>query len=362
MSAGSISETEVTMSEPSRRSGAGKKTNPILHRPYDWSFRMRSSPWLLIPSALVVIALLTHCGSESSKTTGPSTDQSTSGNRPPVVKSAKILNDPLTLTEAVAIKIDAEDPEREAVSFRYQWYVNDAPLAGQTGSTLPAELLRRGQAVSVEITPTDGSRKGQPYRTAAVSVGNTPPRVTRVSLTPQIAQSGDRLEVQVDASDMDHDLVDLSYRWLKNNAVVKEGGEPFLDTAGLAVRDEIVVEVTAHDPISTGSSLRSDPVILGNSAPKIVSNPPALGTSDHYEYAVKAVDLDGDRLSYQLEMAPPGMTISEESGRVKWQIPADQHGIFHVKVVVKDGQGGIAFQEFDFTLPAPSKSAKPEGT
>ena len=360
MSAGSISETEVTMSEQSRRNGAGKRSNSLLHRPYDWSFRKRSSPWLLIPSALVVAALLTYCGSESSTTTGLSADQSGSGNRPPVVKSAKIFNDPLTLTEPVAVQIDAEDPEREAVSFRYQWYVNDAPLAGQTGSTLPSALLRRGQTVSVEITPTDGSHKGQPYRTAAVSVGNTPPRVIRVSLTPQIAQSGDRLEGRVDASDLDHDLVDLSYRWLKNNAVVKEGEEPFLDTTGLAVRDEIVVEVTAHDPISAGSSLRSDPVILGNSTPKIVSNPPAPGTSDHYEYAVKAVDLDGDRLTYQLTMAPPGMTISEESGRINWQIPADQHGIFHVKVVAKDGQGGIAYQEFDLTLTAPVP-AKPAG-
>jgi len=347
------------MGDSSRRNGAGKRTNSFLHRSDDWSLRKGASSWLLIPSAVVVIALLTHYGSESSTKTGPSTDQPVSGNLPPVVKSAKILNDPLTLTDSVAVKIDAEDSEREPVSFRYQWYVNDAPLTGQTGSTLPADLLRRGQTVSVEITPSDGSRNGQPYRTAAVLVGNTPPRVVRVSLTPQIAQSGDRLEVQVDASDPDHDLVYLRYRWLKNNAVVKEGEESFLDTAGLAVRDEIVVEVTAQDRISAGSSLRSDPVILGNSAPKIVSNPPALGTSDHYEYAVRAVDLDGDRLTYQLTTAPPGMTISEESGRINWQIPADQHGIFHVKVVAKDGQGGIAYQEFDLTLtaPVPAKAA-----
>jgi hypothetical protein len=359
MSAGSISETDVTMSEQSQRNGAGKRTNSSPHRAYDWSFRKRSARGLLIVSALVVAALLTHFGSESSTTTGPSTDQSGSGNRPPVVKSAKILNDPLTLTESVAVKIDAEDLEREAVSFRYQWYVNDVVMAGQTGSTLPADLLRRGHTVSVEITPTDGSRKGQPYRTAAVLVGNTPPRVIRVSLTPQIAQSGDRLEAQVDTSDLDHDLVTLSYRWLKNNAVVKEGEEPFLDTTGLAVRDEIVVEVTARDSISAGSSLRSDPVILGNSAPKIVSNPPAPGPSDHYEYAVKAVDLDGDRLTYQLTTAPPGMTISEESGRINWQFPSDQQGIVHVKVVAKDGQGGIAYQEFDltFTAPVPAKPA-----
>lgn len=34
---------------------------------------------------------------------------------------------------------------------------------------------------------------------------------------------------------------------------------------------------------------------------------------DRYEYFVRAVDSDGDRLTYLLESGPPGMTIGVQS-------------------------------------------------
>jgi hypothetical protein len=108
--------------------------------------------------------------------------------------------------------MQSEDPEREAVSFHYQWYGDNASLAGQTNATLPGELLRRGQTVFVEIVPTDGTSQGQPYRTVSV-VGNSSPRITAVSLAPQTVRTGERLEAQVEANDPDHDRVDLTYRW-----------------------------------------------------------------------------------------------------------------------------------------------------
>ncbi|HXV68349.1 MAG TPA: Ig domain-containing protein [Nitrospira sp.] len=280
------------------------------------------------------------------------------GNQAPAITSARILNDPIPLTGPVAVQVEADDPEREAVSFQYQWYVDNVPLPKQTDATLPAEILRRGQTVMVEIVPTDGTHRGQPYRTKPILVGNTSPKIISISFTPLAVRPGDKIEAQVEAADPDHDRVDLTYKWFRNDAVIQEGEEPFLDTAGLASGDRIVVEVTAHDPAKSGSSLRSDALVLGNSAPTIVSSPPAPGAPDRFEYAVRAVDPDGDRLTYQLESAPPGMTISEASGQIAWSIPADQRGTFHVKVVARDGRGGMASQEFDLTLTAAS-SAKP---
>lgn len=324
---------------------------------------MRTVPLAVERWAALVVGVSTLLFLASCKG-GSSTDSSTpsfGSNRPPVIKLAKILNDPIILTGPVAVQIDAEDPEREAVSFQYQWFVNDAPLAGQTKATLPPELLRRGQAVSVEVIPFDtNEQKGPAYRTAATMVGNTPPEVTKVSFLSRAFQIGERLEAQVEATDPDHDRVDLTYRWLKNNIVVKEGEEPFLDTKGFVSRDTIAVEVTAHDPSATGNSLRSDSLILGNSLPKIVSIPPAAGSQDRYEYSVKAVDPDGDRLTYQLEVAPPGMTIDEHSGQIAWPVPPNQHGTFHVKIIAKDGQGGAAYQDFDLTLST-IVPAKPAG-
>jgi len=113
--------------------------------------------------------------------------------------------------------------------------------------------------------------------------------------------------------------------------------------------------------LSVGKAVRSESVYVGNSPPKIVSAPADLVGRERYEYRVKAVDADGDPLSFLLEVAPPGMVIDKETGQLVWQIPPEQLGSHRVRIVAEDGQGGKAFQEFDFTLPASGKPAKPEG-
>ena len=307
---------------------------------------------------IAAMALGSACtGGEVSEATAPATR--TSGNRPPVVTTAVIINTPLSQAAPAAVQIQSEDPERQAVSFQYQWYVDSAPIAGQTNATLPPEFYKRGQTVFVEIIPTDGTNKGQPYRTASVVVENTSPRVTAVSLGPQVARAGDRLDAQVEASDPEHDRVDLSYKWYRNDSLVKEGEDAFLDTTSFAAPDRITVEVRASDPAGASHSLKSEPLTLGNSGPRIVSNPPTTAVQDRFDYSVHALDPDGDQLIYQLEMAPPGMAISSESGHIGWQIPAGQQGTFHVKVVAKDGHGGIATQEFDLTLTGNSSRRSP---
>jgi len=315
---------------------------------------------LLIACLLMALAGVSCTGGSSTESSG--VPLAIGNNRPPVIKSAKFLNTPLLLTRPVEVQIDAEDPEREPISFQYRWYIDNVLLADQTSSSLPSEQLRRGKTVVVEITPADGSQKGEAYRTAPVVVGNTPPTITSVVLSQQTTETGGRVEAQVEASDPDHDLVDLTYRWLKNDVVIKEGEEPFLVTTGLIPQDQIAVEVTAHDPSGAGSPIRSAALMVGNRPPKILSVPPASDAKSPYEYMVKAVDPDGDRMTFQLETAPPGMTINEKSGQIVWSLPSDQHGIFRVKVVAQDGQGGSAFQEFDLTLSAPAPPpAKPAG-
>lgn len=322
-------------------------------------FQSRVVRWVLIFACISVLAVDASCTDGSSPNAPGGAAGTSKGNQAPVVTSAKILSDPIVLTGPVAVQVVAEDPEREAVSFHYQWFVDDAPLLKQTKAILPAELLRRGQAVMVEITPTDGTNRGQPYKTKPVVVGNTSPKITSLTFVSQVLRSGEKIQVQVEADDPDHDRVDLAFKWFRNGTMVKEGEEPFLDTVGFVSGDRIAVEVVAQDPEKSSSSLMSDPLVLGNSAPTIVSSPPAPGVQDRFEYAVRAVDLDGDKLTYQLETAPPGMTITESSGQIAWSIPADQQGTFRVKVVATDGHGGMATQEFDLTLTT-TNPAKPD--
>lgn len=319
----------------------------------------RSTQILLLGACLSISLAGVSC-TRQGPTDASKASSAIGNNGPPAITSAHILNSPLSLSSPVTVQIEAEDPEREAVSFSYQWYADGTALAGQTQPTLAPEALRRGQTVSVEIIPADGAQKGNAYRTASVVVGNSPPIVTGVSLTPKEVRPGERIEAQVEAMDPDHDRVELAYKWFRNQDSIKEGEEPFLETTGLSSRDQITVEVTARDPSVSGNSLRSDPLVLGNTGPEIRSNPPAPSEQNHYAYSVRAIDPDGDQLTYRLEAAPPGMTIDRQSGRIDWPLPAEQSGTFHVKVIAEDDRGGLAYQEFDLTLSVqtPAKSVE----
>ncbi|HEY6086029.1 MAG TPA: putative Ig domain-containing protein, partial [Nitrospira sp.] len=117
-----------------------------------------------------------------------------------------------------------------------------------------------------------------------------------------------------------------------------------------------VVEVIPMDPFTKGKVFRSDAIAIDNSPPKIMSTPSTPNTVDRYEYAVQAIDPDGDRLSFTLKAAPTGMTIDHISGLLIWRIVPGTSGTHSAKIVVEDGQGGSTVQEINLTLPTPISS------
>ncbi|MEM1153706.1 MAG: putative Ig domain-containing protein, partial [Pseudomonadota bacterium] len=82
-----------------------------------------------------------------------------------------------------------------------------------------------------------------------------------------------------------------------------------------------------------------DPPPVGDNAPIIVSSPPeSTVVNADYRYNVIAEDADaGDRLSYRLALAPPGMSIDPETGEIAWQ-PATSATV-DVDVRVEDTTG-----------------------
>jgi hypothetical protein len=111
------------------------------------------------------------------------------------------------------------------------------------------------------------------------------------------------------------------------------------------------VEVIPHDDDGPGTPVRAKPMVGSNNAPNIVSHPNMMANAELYEYAVEAKDPEGEAVSYELEIGPPGMVIDKASGRVVWKVPSSLKGIHHVKIVVADAKGARSWQEFDLSIP-----------
>jgi hypothetical protein len=302
----------------------------------------------------VALLLLSAClsgeGSEpASRTSGPP-------NHPPVVKTASIVPSPLTLSGPLTVRVEAQDLDLNTLNFRYRWLINGQVIAGQTRESLPPELLKRGDQVAVEVMPFDGTIEGAAFRSAVASVVNTSPIISHVSVEFDHAAQGRQLLAKIDVVDPDHDAVSLTYRWRKNETVLKEGEGNTLDLIGLTAKDTIQVDVTASDGALNGTATITERFMMSNSSPTIVSKPSPSPNGDQYSYLVQATDADGDVITYGLEVAPPGMTIEANTGQIHWGITSDVKGSYQVRVVAKDPQGGFATQEFDLSLTASSKS------
>ena len=314
---------------------------------------------LVLSSAVtgVSISLLLISGCSSGEGNEIPARTSAESNHPPVVRSATIVPSPLTLATAPTVRVEAQDLDLNTLGFRYRWLVNGQVLAGQTKEALPPELLKRGDQVAVEVIPFDGSVDGAPFMTQPVVVGNTPPIVSHITVDFDHAVRGRQLLAEVAVHDPDHDAITLAYRWRKNDQVLKEGESNRLDLDGMTARDTIQLDVIAADGMSDEPTFATERFTLSNSMPTIVSRPPSAPDGKRYVYQVQATDEDGDPIAYALDVAPPGMTIDSKTGQISWIPSPEAQGVFSVRVVAKDSQGGFASQEFELSLAKPAEQS-----
>ncbi len=308
-------------------------------------------------SGILLVTILAGCSSESNQSGAiPGSGASQSGNPPPVIQQAAVFPTPLILSGPVAVQIEADNTGRNPLTFRYQWLINGYRVDGEIHPTLSPARLKLGDKVEVEIIAADGQTSGKPYRTEPVIVGNTPPEVVKVSIE---STGSDRstMHALAEGVDVDQDAIHYAYRWWRNGTLVAGGDTATLNTGAFSRDDSITVEVIPRDAGGAGKSKLSEPVALGNNAPKITSHPPSKFDKGVFVYNVQAIDDDKDSLKYLLEAAPSGMTIDPVTGMISWQVASDVKGTHRVRILVQDGQGGSAFQDFDLS-PGTPPSAK----
>ena len=173
-----------------------------------------------------------------------------------------------------------------------------------------------------------------------------------IKLDPKLIYPGTKIKAVIEGKDEDGDPVTFSREWKKNDELLVGETMDELDTKGLKKGDWITLYVTPFDGKEKGKRKWSPTVMISNRPPEITSSPPAALSNGRYIYEVKAVDPDGDKLTFSLENAPSGMTIDHVKGRIEWKLPKAEDpkisGSHSIKVVVSDGNA-IAFQGFSLT-------------
>jgi hypothetical protein len=247
------------------------------------------------------------------------------------------------LQSALKVELQAEGADRDPMTFRYRWLVNQKEAGNQP--ILPLTGFSQGDIISVEVTPSTEKATGASFRSPEVKIGNNPPAVTALHLLPQEPKAGEALRVEAKGFDKDNDSILYRYEWQINGQPVPGSDAQTLDGSFVHSADKIAVIVTPSDPFSAGPPASSSLLTVTNQSPKITSLPSGKTEENRYSYQVVAQDPDGDPLHYLLVSGPPGMTL-DASGLLTWTAERLHEDKSEVTIEVNDAKGGKSLQQF----------------
>ena len=118
-----------------------------------------------------------------------------------------------------------------------------------------------------------------------MTVINTAPEVTSVTLSPSTVYTDDTITSTVTSGDDDGDSISLTYEWYVDGSLVAETGASLDGNTTLTVK-EVYLVVTPSDEYESGVSDRSSSVTVNNTIPTA----PTLGVvePDHHLQCMNA--------------------------------------------------------------------------
>lgn len=271
-------------------------------------------------------------------------------NSPPVITSLNMLPEKPYKGSDLSLIIQSQDPDGDPITYTYEWLRNDEEIIGQKQNTLKSGNFKKGDLIRVKVTPSDGKVSGTPFLSAPTKILNSPPVIEKVWVEPQLAYVTDRLKTHLKSFDPDGDFIYFSYRWEKNGVILDEERDEFLERGRLNKGDSIAVIVTPDDRETLGTPKKSEPLIISNSPPLILSSPPTSVEKTTYIYQVRANDPDQDPITFTLKSGPKGMEMDKKTGSIKWEIRKEDVGTHSIEIEVSDDAGAKSTQRYTLTI------------
>ncbi|MDQ3036193.1 MAG: hypothetical protein M3Y87_27580 [Myxococcota bacterium] len=222
-------------------------------------------------------------------------------NTPPRLVSVALEPNPATSASTLTcVPGVATDDDGDLVRFAFAWTVNDAPIAA-TGATLAPSEFTTSDVLRCIVTPSDASSDGAPVSSSPRTIGNAPPSITSVSLTPALTHTGTPTTcVPSGVSDIEGDPVTLAFSWTIDDVPVAELSAT-LDGSAVVRGDRIRCTVTPSDASGVGAPVSSPARIVADSPPSrpIVTLSPSPPTDDDdLVCTASSSDADGDPIAY----------------------------------------------------------------
>jgi PKD repeat protein len=264
-----------------------------------------------------------------------------------------------------------------------RWY-KDSVLQPDYSDTLtvPSSAASKGQVWHFTVRPSDGTSFGELQTSDSVTVYNTLPVASDLSITPASPRAGDDLVGNYDYSDADGDLESGSkIRWYKDSVLQSDHSDTLaVPSTATSKGQEWYFTVRPSDGKDYGT-LQTSPIV------RIKNSPPSAKAGGPYKGAVDAAvtftsagssDVDNDTLTYVWDFDHRDGTDDVDSSEPSPVYVYTEPGVYTATLTVNDGtadsspstttadikveiNGSVALQGYSDSL-AVTISLRPVGT
>ncbi len=164
-------------------------------------------------------------------------------NSVPVVQEVQI-EPRLAGNEDLKVSVKGSDADGDSVLYTYQWEKNGVTLGEEKTEILGRGKFKKGDSITVIVTPSDGESTGMPKKSGPTLIPNGSPIIVS---SPSNRINGSTYTYQVKADDPDHDPITFRLKTgPKGREIDKETG--FIRwQIGKGDRGTQIVEIEASD-------------------------------------------------------------------------------------------------------------------
>ena len=228
-------------------------------------------------------------------------DTLTISNTAPTMDSAALSPTLVYTDDTVTASGSGSDEDGDSLTYSYAWSVNGTAISA-TGSTLDGTTwFSKDDLVLVEVTANDGSDDSTTTASASVTILNTAPAGSSVSLSSATPATDESLTATASGTDDDSDMLTWTYAWYVNSTPVGGVTGDTLDASYTASGDSIYVVATPNDGDTNGTSVTSATSTVANSAPVasgVTLSPTSVYTNTTLTATPTATDADGDAITW----------------------------------------------------------------
>ncbi len=257
----------------------------------------------------------------------PVTDEITISNSPPTQPTVDVTPDAPKTGDALSVSAGGStDPDGDTVSYSYRWYRDgDLQSAYNDQTSVPASATAKGQTWRCVVTPSDGSVNG-PAGDDQVTIGNSPPSVQAVAISPDPALAGNPLTATPSGwSDPDGDPAGYRWQWQRWSGSawqdIAGATAATLDGASVTGGERIRVMCTPWDGAAEGAPV-VDETTIGDAPPTVSIDAPADGASVSTRTVQVSGTADDDGAVDRVEVRVNSGEWFDATGTDTWSAPA----------------------------------------